>query len=450
MSGSTPDAASLAPEQPESRDEAERLRAERDHWRHLFDQLAAQFPEPVIVVDDDGRLTHWNREQADFIGVDPEEALGRSAHEVVGTEAVTETLAEEVARTGEPVRETEVRSGTHDDGTDWHVRATGVPLVAPDGDVVGAFEYVSRVTGLVEQRRSMEQVQQKVHEEIETSVTDLESAAEQVTDNAEEIADIAEQEASSVGDIDEEVQTLSAATEEVAASVETISTQSDETEVLAEESETATQELLETAGAVTEASEEMAEDATELADRIDEIDDVVATIDDLAEQINMLALNASIEAARAGEAGEGFAVVANEVKNLAGESQAEADRIERLIESVSEIATDTVDSVESTTGMITDIEAKIWEVNENQQRIQEAITDISTQLTQIADATDDQSKSAEEIAALLDTTVEGVKRVADEVAELAAANQRQTAQIAQIRESIESLEQNLTDAIDAN
>ncbi|WP_254274439.1 methyl-accepting chemotaxis protein [Haloarcula marina] len=442
--------ATLTPERQDDTDEAEQLRAERDHWRHLFDQLVAQFPEPVIVVEDSGRLTHWNEEQAEFIGTPRADALGRPAHEIVGTEAVTETLAEQVARTGEAVRETDIRSGTHDDGSDWHVRATAVPLVAPTGDVVGCFEYVSRVTDLVEQRESMQQVQQKVSEELETSVTDLNSASEQVTRNAEEIADIAEEEAEHIDDVDEEIQALSATTEEVASSVETISAQTDDAEILAADSETATGDLLETVESVTDASEQMASDATELADQIAEIDDVVTTIDDLAKQINMLALNASIEAARAGEAGEGFAVVADEVKNLAAESQAEADRIERLIRSVSEIAATTIDSVEVTTEMVADIEAKIQTVNENQRQIQTSIADVSTQLHQIAAATDDQATSAEEIAALLDTTVEGVKRVADEIAELAVANQRQTQQIAQIRASVDSLERNLNEVVDTD
>ena len=95
--------ASLAPDVPADTSETERLRAERDHWRHMFDQLAAQFPEPVIVTDDEGRLTHWNREQERFTGTDAADALGRPAHEAIGTENRAETLAETVARTGEAV-----------------------------------------------------------------------------------------------------------------------------------------------------------------------------------------------------------------------------------------------------------------------------------------------------------------------------------------------------------
>jgi methyl-accepting chemotaxis protein len=439
--------ASLAPDPPADLSDAERFRAERDHWRHLFDQLAAQFPEPVIVVDDDGRLTHWNREQAAFTDTDAEAALGRPAHEVIGTKNKTETLAETVAETGEPVRESDVRTVPQDDGEEAYVRAVGVPLTAPDGETAGAFEFVHRVTELVEQRKSVETVQRRVREDLDGCVSGLERASSQVTRNVETIAEIADAEAEHVRAVDDEIGSLSATTEEVAASVETISSQSSETADLAADSEESIAELLETVERVADASDRMASDAEDLADRVSEIDDVVTVIDDIADQINVLALNASIEAARAGEAGEGFAVVADEVKSLAAESKAEADRIAELIGSVSEIAADTVDGVERTATRVDEIESRIGAVRENQREIQSSIAEVSNQLEQIAAATDEQATSAEHVSAELGSTVDGVERIADEIAELAAANREQTERVTEIGRSVDALERSLSSAV---
>ena len=75
-------------------DEYERMRQERDYWKSLFDSVIEQVPEPAVVLNAEGVVTHWNGGMASLTGVDPETAVGTHAREVDGELAAARALQE--------------------------------------------------------------------------------------------------------------------------------------------------------------------------------------------------------------------------------------------------------------------------------------------------------------------------------------------------------------------
>ena len=112
--------------------------------------------------------------------------------------------------------------------------------------------------------------------------------------------------------------------------------------------------------------------------------DIIKLIDSLAFQTNLLALNAAVEAARAGDSGKGFAVVAEEVRNLAGRS-ADAAR------QISEMITGSLSKFSESNSVAEESSAKFGEIIDGIQKVE-------TLLSEISNASTDQTKGISEIS----------------------------------------------------
>ncbi|QLL87221.1 HAMP domain-containing protein [Aeromonas caviae] len=152
-----------------------------------------------------------------------------------------------------------------------------------------------------------------------------------------------------------------------------------------------------------------------LASQTDSIGSILDTIRSISEQTNLLALNAAIEAARAGEQGRGFAVVADEVRNLASRSAASTAEIQGMINSLQEQSARAVSAMAQGRNQSLRVVAQADEANGALDQITGHITQISDMNIQVATATEEQSSVVGEI----NRNVEDINQLTMETADIA-------------------------------
>ncbi len=220
---------------------------------------------------------------------------------------------------------------------------------------------------------------------------------------------------------------LSHRTEEQAASLEESSSALEE--ITATVKETASQardvaNMAQDAQTDTDTSSKIVGDAVEAMAGIEkssgEISNIVNLIDEIAFQTNLLALNAGVEAARAGEAGQGFAVVAQEVRELAQRSANAAKEIQALINASSEQVANGVGLVRKTGESLGKISEHVTSINGRIASIAQATGEQLTGVEEISTAVNQMDQATQQNAAMVEESTAVTHKMAEEVRELNA------------------------------
>lgn len=167
----------------------------------------------------------------------------------------------------------------------------------------------------------------------------------------------------------------------------------------------------------------------------DSIGGVLDVIKSVSEQTNLLALNAAIEAARAGEAGRGFAVVADEVRNLAKRTRTSTDEIIELIAGLNQSTGHMATVLEQNVQLTGNSVALSREVGQMLKQIAHSIKDIESMNDQIACAAEQQSAAGEQIS----RSVTNVRDISDQTAASSEETANASTELARISVQLQEM-----------
>lgn len=243
--------------------------------------------------------------------------------------------------------------------------------------------------------RSMKKINRGLSElllQISRSADNVAAGSEQVSSGSQNLAQGTTEQAASV--------------EELTGMMSEISDQAYRNSRDAREASEKAQMVKENATESSRSMQEMVKAMAEISGKSDEIRKIVKTIEDFSFQTNILALNAAVEAARAGDRGEGFSVVANEVRSLANQSSAASKSTAALIQSSLQavengrkIANETDNALAEVVSGIDNVSELLFHITDASSKQFDANRQVTENINLISEVVQTNSATAEECAA---------------------------------------------------
>ena len=279
-------------------------------------------------------------------------------------------------------------------------------------------------------------------EVVTASSEEVYAASENVSDSIQEISDGAADQDAQLQAVANEMSGLSATTEEIAASSNEVAKLAEETAQAGRSGRKAAREAMEGLEKIEATSDEAVDEIEALEAEVAEIDELIDFVTEIATQTNMLALNASIEVSRSSARGgndDGFAAVANKIKELADEAKGATEDIERRLERIKAQTEHTGEEVQTASDQIADHADSIQEAIDALETIAEHAQETNTGIQKISEATEKQADTTQEVVAMVDEVARISEETTSEAENVAAAAEEQTTALTEVSRSASDL-----------